>query len=270
MDLARYDYRSLFSLVVLLLLVTQGDTFQASPHTYCRNGATKLKSMLGDHNDGATSIEDNESNKVSSVERSRRAFFSQSLGVLTSASIAVEAANANPSIISSIQGPIQDIVSPGHWIGQFVGINSKTVQWKFPNATPEQVSKALVAVLKDLTPEQKSKLYIPNFDISRADSNKVHVRTWTKNEWLDSLDVTFSEQKSSTIATASFYATGFFPTIIPGAPILNVGMAWMPFASPGPEGQMLQDYRLYVLEKLVAKRLQQASSQQQQEEGASL
>ena len=29
------------------------------------------------------------------------------------------------------------------------------------------------------------------------------------------------------------YATGFVPTSIPGAPILNVALAPLPFASPG-------------------------------------
>ena len=97
-------------------------------------------------------------------------------------------ANADPSFVSSLQGPIQDALAPGHWIGQFIGINSKTETWEFP-ARPAEVSAALVDVLNELTPERRSKLLIPEFTIARADANKVHVITWTKAEWLDTFDV---------------------------------------------------------------------------------
>jgi hypothetical protein len=197
-----------------------------------------------------------------SLTPSRRRFFFQAAGALSTAPMGkVMAANASPSIISSVQGPIQDLIAPGHWLGQLVGINSKTVQWSFKNASADEVSTALVKVLNDLTPERRSKLYIPVFDITRADSTKVHVRTWTKNEWLDSLDVSFKPNQTNDggcVATASFYATGFLPTSIPGAPIINVAFAWVPFASPGPRGEMmLQDFRLRALESLVSKQLQE-------------
>jgi hypothetical protein len=92
-----------------------------------------------------------------------------------------------------------------------------------------------VGVLDELTPERKEKLYIPNFDITQADASKVHdVRTWTKNEWLDSLDLSLREENNGCVAKSSFYATGFLPTSIPEAPLVNIGiMAWFPFASPG-------------------------------------
>ena len=38
----------------------------------------------------------------------------------------------------SIQGPVQDVVSPGHWLGQFIGINSKSEEWQF-DASPKEV-----------------------------------------------------------------------------------------------------------------------------------
>ena len=248
-------YLTLLS-VAVVLLAAPGRTFQRS--FPLRSSTTRVfggLEFLDDDTVGQEKMIDTVAPPTSNNDDVRREFISKSMGFLTSVSV-VGSANADPSIISSVQGPIQDIFAPGHWIGQFVGINSKTVQWTFPNASPEEVSNALIGVLNDLTPEQKSKLYMPNFDISRADRDKVHVRTWTKNEWLDSLDVSFSQKSTTTIAKASFYATGFFPTSIPGAPIWNVGMAWMPFASPGPRGEMLQDFRLRVLESFVSKRLQ--------------
>jgi hypothetical protein len=188
----------------------------------------------------------------------RRQFLVQAAGALTTAPF-VLTANADPSIVSSLQGPVQDAIAPGHWIGQFIGINSKTVQWQFPSSSSSEVSTALVDVLNELTPERKEKLYIPNFDITHADASKVHVRTWTKNEWLDSLDVSLREENNGCVAKASFYATGFLPTSIPGAPLVNIGMAWFPFASPGPRGEMLQDFRLRALEGLVTQKLKQQS-----------
>ena len=240
----------------------------------------------------------------------------------------VPAANAEPSAISSLQGSLQDAIAPGHWIGQFVGINSKTERWEFAGSNPQKVSAALVDVLNELTPERRTKLLIPEFRISQADSSKVHVLTWTKNEWLDSLDVRLEARSGapavnrawalcvlsfawypysqrlrdrslvaqaadaspprgthhriptrkdprlsphSEVATSdrgsaegrpfeshasgSFYATGFLPTSIPLAPLANVALAWIPFGSPGPRGQMLQDFRLRAVQGLLVRKL---------------
>lgn len=187
----------------------------------------------------------------------RRQWLASSVGIAT-ATASIASANAEPSAVSKLQGPLQDTIAPGHWIGQFVGLNSQKETWDFPKNTPEEVSKALVDVLESLTPERKQKLYMPEFKIQTADSKKVHVLTWTKLEWLDTLDVTFvPKDNSGCVAKASFYATGFFPTNVPLAPILNVGMAWMPFASPGPRGEMLQNFRLRALKGLVTKKLEE-------------
>ena len=164
------------------------------------------------------------------------------------------AAVADPSLLSTVQGPLQDAVAPGHWLGQFVGLNSRTERWEFA-ASPAEVSAALVAVLDELTPERRAKLLIPEFRVARADASCIHVLTWTKAEWLDSLDVRLEPKQAGTAATASFYATGFFPTSLPLAPLLNVGMAWLPFASPGPRNEMLQAFRLRALKGLLDKKL---------------
>ena len=164
------------------------------------------------------------------------------------------AAIADPSLLSTVQGPLQDAVAPGHWLGQFVGLNSRTERWEFAGS-PAEVSAALVDVLNELTPERRAKLLIPEFRVARADANHVHVLTWTKAEWLDSLDVRLENRGAGTAATASFYATGFFPTSLPLAPLLNVGMAWLPFASPGPRNEMLQAFRLRALKGLLDKKL---------------
>ena len=165
------------------------------------------------------------------------------------------AAVADPSLLSTVQGPLQDAVAPGHWLGQFVGLNSRTERWEFAGRSPADVSAALVAVLDELTPERRAKLLIPEFRVARADASCIHVLTWTKAEWLDSLDVRLEPRRAGTAATASFYATGFFPTSLPLAPLLNVGMAWLPFASPGPRNEMLQEFRLRALKGLLDKKL---------------
>lgn len=185
---------------------------------------------------------------------SRRRVLLQFAGVVSATPVL--AANADPSLISTIQAPLQDAIAPGHWIGQFVGINSKTETWDFPTSSPAEVSSALVAVFNELTPERREKLYIPNYNVKTNDE-KVHVLTWTRNEWLDSLDVSFRPRGDGCVATASFYATGFLPTSIPFAPLVNVAMAWFPFASPGPRGEMLQDFRLRAIQGLLIKKLQQ-------------
>ena len=45
-------------------------------------------------------------------------------------------------------------------------------------------------------------------------------------------------------AAATFYATGFLPTALPLAPLVNVALFWFPFASPGGgRGGLLQNFR---------------------------
>ena len=174
----------------------------------------------------------------------------------SSATTPLRAAHAEPSLLSSLQGPIQDGIAPGHWVGQFVGINSKTERWDFGASSPAEVSAALVAVLNELTPERRSKLLMPEFRIARADASAVHVLAWTKAEWLDTLDVQLEKRGRGCAATASFYATGLVPTSIPLAPLINVLMAWFPFGSSEPRGGLLQDFRLRALKGLLTKKLE--------------
>lgn len=171
----------------------------------------------------------------------------------------ISAANAAPSFVSSVQSPLQDLIAPGHWIGRLIGINSRTERWEFPpGTTPSRVSAALVQTLDELTPDRRSKLLLPNLKIVRADSSGVHVLTWTKSEWLDTFDVSYANgggDGAGCVATARFYATGFLPTSIPLAPLVNLGLAFVPFASPGPRGEMLQEFRLRVIKALLDKKL---------------
>ena len=194
------------------------------------------------------------------VKSTSRRHWLQVAGAATTLAVPALKAHASPSFFSSLQGPAQDFIAPGHWLGQFVGLNSRTATWEFPSHSPAEVSAALVEVLSELTLERREKLLIPEFSIARADAAQAHVLTWTKVEWLDSLDVRFKSSPSSgsgTVATASFYATGFFPTSLPLAPLLNVAMAWFPFASPGPRGEMLQEFRLRALNGLLTRKLEE-------------
>jgi len=233
-----------------------------SRHSHRNNPSSDTDST--ENNSGINEINNNncsdDNMEIDGIFGDRRSMLIQAATVITvmSSPLPVYANTGNTqSIFSSLQAPIQDIISPGHWLGQFVGINSRTVEWtKFPPpTTKEEASKALVEVINDLTPIQLTKLCMPNYAITTSTTSNVHVRTWTKNEWLDSLDVQFIGEKTTCTAKASFYATGFVPTSIPGAPIINTAFAWFPFASPGPGGEMLQDYRLRVLEALLIKKL---------------
>lgn len=161
------------------------------------------------------------------AKRASRRQWLQAAGAVSAVGVPALTAHASPSFMSSLQGPMQDFLAPGHWLGQFTGLNSRTETWEFLANSPAEVSAALVEVFNELTPERRDKLLIPEFTISQADAAQVHVLTWTKAEWLDTLDVRFSNARfpgTGTVATACFYATGFFPTSVPLAPSLNVAM----------------------------------------------
>ena len=237
------------SLLLLALLACQ--------HTNAFSGTLVRRGFSTCLNANPTNRQENDDDD-DAPRSSRRGFLGHiaATGVILTA--VPRAAKADPSSFSSLQGPLQDSIAPGHWIGQFLGLNSRTVTWTIDSATPADVSRALVDTLNGLSPERKTKLYMPNFEITQADANRVHVMTWTKKEWLDSLDVQFTTagggDNGGTVATASFYATGVFPTWVPGAPFINIALFFIPFASPGPR-EMLQDFRLRALEGLLRKQL---------------
>jgi len=193
--------------------------------------------------------------QIDVTSSSRRNILKVAGGALFALPVAANAEYGELSSISKVQGPIQDIIQPGHWIGQFIGVNSHSETWQF-SQSPEKVSAALVATLEQLSPGERKRLLIPNFEIRQKDATRVHVLTWTKSEWLDALDVGLEATPAGgTKAKVSFYATGFFPTSIPLAPLLNTALFFFPFASPGGKGGLLQNFRIDELEAMVSKRL---------------
>jgi hypothetical protein len=56
-------------------------------------------------------------------------------------------------------------------------------------------------------------------------------------------------------ATIKLFATGFFPTSIPLAPLINVALFFFPFASPSPRGGMLQNMRSQELYEMLRNKL---------------
>lgn len=154
--------------------------------------------------------------------------------------------------------PLSKDLCKTHWLPGTgsANLNSRAVTWEFSDKSAQQGSTAITDVLENLSEDQREKLLIPEFTIVQADAQKIHVRAWTKKEWLDALDVSFQPTAKGCTAKAKCYATGFLPTSIPGAPVLNIGLALFPFVSPGPNGKkLLQDFRLEKLEDLVRSRV---------------
>ena len=112
---------------------------------------------------------------------SRRLAFKQAAAVFFAGSPL--AASAAPSSISAMQAPLQDRLSPGHWFGQLLGVNSHQETWRFEESSKEEVAEALVEVFGELSEKQKARLLIPNFEITEQTPDHVHVLTWTKIEW---------------------------------------------------------------------------------------
>lgn len=264
-----------FSIQCCYCRKTTSTTLHRFSNTHQQRQTTRIASHAAitedDNNDHSSSV------SSPSSSSSRRNFLTQvactgaaAVSSFVSTAAVVHAAdnhsnNVSPSLLSSIQGPIQDLIAPGHWIGQFLGLNSKTVTWGFTNnqqhITPSDIVSATVDVWNSLGVEKRSQLCIPYYQITKANeqSGRVHIQTWTKNEWLDSFDLTVlkptTNDSKTTTVKASFYATGFLPTSIPGAPLINIGFFFFPFASPGPRGTMLQEFRLNTLENMIRQKV---------------
>lgn len=68
------------------------------------------------------------------------------------AAAGAEVVGPPPSFFSQAQGGVQGTISPGNWLGQFLGINSHKEVWEF-DASPEEVSLAMAAAIRDISPK---------------------------------------------------------------------------------------------------------------------
>jgi len=112
----------LLGIAVMIDIAVMVDCF-ASGGVYPGRGQTQSasvqKSTLRMHEDASCKA-------VASRRDALRAVGGVAAAFLAGAPSSVSAA---PTTLSTIQSPLQDLLSPGHWFGQFLGVNSHYETW---------------------------------------------------------------------------------------------------------------------------------------------
>mmetsp|Transcript_5654 Transcript_5654/g.7759 ORF Transcript_5654/g.7759 Transcript_5654/m.7759 type:complete len:170 (-) Transcript_5654:19-528(-) len=129
----------------------------------------------------------------------------------------------------SLQGNIQSKLRPGSWLPGIRNPHSEEVEWKFPESTSKET--AMNAVSEAATS-------LDNF-LERSndkESRTIVIDTFTKAKWMDQVVLKFKEDGSDggeLKAQVECCATGFFPLIVPLAPLLNIIFCFIPFGDGG-------------------------------------
>ena len=125
-NLAKKTSHKMIWITAMILFLTCCNSIN-SGYAFMNSPIVSMQHQMVSSNKDISSIKLNSSeqpsdtNDVIPATSRRRQMMIQLAGVLTATTVQpIVAANADPSLISSTQGPIQDIIAPGHWIGQFL------------------------------------------------------------------------------------------------------------------------------------------------------
>lgn len=136
-----------------------------------------------------------------------------------------------------IDGQRQISLSPALWVPVIRDLHSERQHWLIPCSVEDAMEQTWAATraLGDegfIAVSQDHELRLMN------------IHFLSKAKWLDKISLSFHKRDSKTTAVAVHNgSSGFLPLIVPGAPLLNLGLAWVPFADGGKCGKTLDVLR---------------------------
>lgn len=161
---------------------------------------------------------------------------------------------SGPSCLSQWQGPIQAFLRPAIWIPGHRNIRYHCERWESDDLT-SKVFDSMVEVFTDFR-DQRSLLgaSIVLHTVNKS-SQFIEVHTYTPGaEWLDVVDVHIFPRTKGCVIEIRSWSSGFLPTIIPLAPLLNVALFWVPFSGRDANG-WVNSRRVHLIQDSLQKKI---------------
>lgn len=163
----------------------------------------------------------------------------------------------DPSCLSVWQGPVQAFLRPAIWIPGMKNLRFHAEQWDCQDTT-SQAFDLILDQCKDFR-EHRS-LINATVVIHKQDKNQqfIELHTYTKAEWLDVVEIHLIPKTSGCSIRIRSWSSGFLPTIIPLAPLLNAAFCWFPFSGRDANGWVNSRRIRIIRESVVARGLKLA------------
>ena len=158
--------------------------------------------------------------------------------------------SSRPTLVSRVQGPLQAWLRPGQWCFGVRAIRQGSERWRV-GASAEQLLAALSEAVSGYQQGQPEgdglshtcKVRIGKQRVRENGTAFVRIENYTQTaEWLDVLELHISPAEGSSGSGASecnvdvkSFSSGFLPTCIPCAPLLNAALCWIPFSDFTPD-----------------------------------
>ncbi|EGD73132.1 hypothetical protein PTSG_04845 [Salpingoeca rosetta] len=162
-------------------------------------------------------------------------------------STTAEGPSSEPTCMSRVQGPVQAVLRPGQWCFGVRAIRQGSEQWRASCSVDAlvQALKTAVADFQEGRPES-GLTNTRKVRIAKAISNDtrgfVRIENYTQtSEWLDVVEVHIKPVAADANACTAFvksFSSGFLPTCIPCAPLLNMALFWIPFSDFTDKGSL--------------------------------
>jgi hypothetical protein len=143
-----------------------------------------------------------------------------------------------PSAISRFQGPLQAAIRPAAWIPGFRNIRYHSERWGCSNSVGEVFGK-----LSELAREYSvARSLMDAYVVVHKEDHESHflaLHTYTPvAEWLDVVEIKVTGYRGSEGCAVNItsFSSGFLPTTVPLAPLLNIAFFWVPFSGRDNQG----------------------------------
>eukprot|EP01147_Barroeca_monosierra_P007468 gene7468-544_t len=131
-----------------------------------------------------------------------------------------------PSFFARAQSGIQTTLRPALWLRPLAHLHSSRKTWSLKNVSiVDAKHQILEAAVK-----QASRFQLAE---PQTRGNTIQILSYTKAEWLDVIEFELQQSGSSVLVVAHSFSSGLFPVCIPGAPILNMALCFVPFLDHG-------------------------------------
>jgi hypothetical protein len=149
---------------------------------------------------------------------------------------------------------MQAFLRPAVWIPGMKNLRFHSERWN----CEENTSQAFDTILEACKGFREQRSLFGSAVVihtARKDTQYIELHTYTKvAEWLDVVQIKLYPKTSGCVIKIKSWSSGFLPTIIPLAPLLNVAFFWFPFSGRDSDG-WLNSRRCHLIKEKLADKL---------------